>query len=537
MPWVTASQLNKEQSGGGRWVKADEYQTIKKTREERKGVADQVNTLAQEAQKADNTRAKVGRWVFEGGLKQLGKDVWQGMKNTVAATTDVAMRGTVPGMAIEELRAMRSGVGAVKDRPEGVSRMQAYETGYQGQKGRETLYEKSSGRDLATPEGKRGFVASAAEAPTYAFGGMKAEIQAGKGLLSRIASRTIASQPEAIIEAGISTAGEEKPTMKSAALNYITASLLMSGISNVAGEIKLSKAEVIDAVKKVEKETGEQLSVREIADLEEGMKQGVKPEKVIENVKKLKGIDAPINKVDDIMEAGGRRTTQTPEIKSQTLDIETGNARRNIIDETPIKPPEPIKQAQPKPQELTYESTIGESKLARGVKQKALKNKLIYGFDKRFRDLPDYDKVTVKDQGAKATDMVLNDYDRAVRVAMGEELPPHGVLPESVFVALENHAIDSKNVDLLARLANRSTLVGEATGMGQRLRMLAERNPDSAVSQMTDVIKARSKAIEKKTGKTTAKAKSDVVKDIKKKIKQPIPTKEDWTAFVSKITC
>lgn len=186
------------------------------------------------------------------------------------------------------------------------------------------------------------------------------------------------------------------------------------------------------------------------------------------------------------------------------------------------------------PPKVTRQSTIGVPALAQGTKRTAIKNKLIYGFDKTF-DLPEYEKVNVKEQGQKATDLVLNNPDHAFKVAMGEVHPPEGILPESVYVALEKYAVDNKNVDILRNLATKSSLTNEATTMGQRIRLLGERDPESAIGNIQNVARARLKAVEARTGTTVNKAISGVTKEIKSNVK-PV-TNDAWASFVNELRC
>ncbi len=177
---------------------------------------------------------------------------------------------------------------------------------------------------------------------------------------------------------------------------------------------------------------------------------------------------------------------------------------------------------------------IKESKLAKGVEAKAVKK----GIADAFEGLPEYAQVNVKQQAKEAKKLLKDDPDRALRIAMGQELPPEGLLPESVFVAVEEQAIKNKNVDVLRDLATQSNLSLEATGMGQRLRMLAERKPNSPIKIIADVQKSREAKLLKKRanrGKTIDGMKKEVAKDIKKEIK--VPKREDWGAFIKSIEC
>ena len=138
----------------------------------------------------------------------------------------------------------------------------------------------------------------------------------------------------------------------------------------------------------------------------------------------------------------------------------------------------------------------------------------------------------MKDQSVKAQDLLTKDYELAKRIAMGKELPPNDILPESVFVAVENKAIKEGDVETIRNLATASELTTEATTMGQRIRTLAERDPESPVTAIKGVAKAR----EQRVG-DTKKAKKETVSSIKKEIKKLSHTKETWADFMRSIQC
>lgn len=172
--------------------------------------------------------------------------------------------------------------------------------------------------------------------------------------------------------------------------------------------------------------------------------------------------------------------------------------------------------------------------LAKGVEAKAIENKLT----DTFGALPEYQAVNMKEQSTKAQDLLTTDPERAKRIAMGEELAPEGMLPESLFVAVENKAVKEADVETLRRLATSSGLTTEATTMGQRLRTLAERDPESPVSAINEVVKAREQAGQRKLKtKETKKLVKSEVSSIKEHIKKVAPTKEDWGSFIRSIQC
>jgi hypothetical protein len=87
---------------------------------------------------------------------------------------------------------------------------------------------------------------------------------------------------------------------------------------------------------------------------------------------------------------------------------------------------------------------------------------------------------------------------------------------------------------LLRQLAS-SVRVGEATAMGQRIRMLAERNPDSAVNKIREVVDARKKALEESSRTTVDKEKAKIKNEVDKQVKNI--QKGDWKSFIDSIEC
>lgn len=163
--------------------------------------------------------------------------------------------------------------------------------------------------------------------------------------------------------------------------------------------------------------------------------------------------------------------------------------------------------------------------LSAGVEASAIEKKLTSGFG----DLPEYQKMNMKEQAQMATELMKENYDHAKKVALGEEKPPEGLHPEAVFTAVEERALKDGDVATLRDLATRSTLTSEATTMGQRIKLLDERNPESPVKAIRDVTKAREKVASKDIKGT--------VKEIKAEIDKAKPTKQSWTDFIKEIQC
>lgn len=208
------------------------------------------------------------------------------------------------------------------------------------------------------------------------------------------------------------------------------------------------------------------------------------------------------------------------------------SSEQSTISSTEIQPTGEAQKVGRTTQTLKPIEGTGETKvrgLSQGVEAKAIENKLT----SNFGDLPEYQAVSMAEQAQRASDLITKDHETAKSIALGEKAPPKGVLPESVFVAVENKAIAEGDVQTLQDLAN-SKLSASATTMGQRIRTLGERDPTSPVGAIQEVQKARADALQ---NKDIAKQVQEGIKQIQDSIKSVKTTKETWGSFVDSITC
>jgi len=180
--------------------------------------------------------------------------------------------------------------------------------------------------------------------------------------------------------------------------------------------------------------------------------------------------------------------------------------------------------------------TVITPKLAQRVRTDAIKKKMIYGFDKTFNDMPEMDRINRKEQFSKATELVLNDPETAMKVAMGQQAAPDGILNNSVWMAAKEYAENTGDVDLMRKLGQ-SELTSRATGMGQELSMLAEKDPTSAVTKIKELADARRAAVDKRLGKNKTVAKLEQADHKAVKAATPKIDKYDWHSFVESIKC
>lgn len=245
-----------------------------------------------------------------------------------------------------------------------------------------------------------------------------------------------------------------------------------------------------------------------------------------------RGISPYSQEYKKMMEKVGRLTLEEERLGGRLVENKPTSKADQSKTLTQAKNETP-REMQTPPETATFESKSKSSTLAKKINQRAVENKLT----QTFEGLPEYDTVNVKDQIDKAYALYEFDENQAIDIALGKiPNPPDGILPETMLKVIEDSAIRSGNVDLLRRLATESTLSGEASVMGQRLRMLAERDPNSAVAKIQEVAKARIKAAENSLkGETVNSAIKKEVKAIKEAT--PKVTKLSWNQFIEGIQC
>ncbi|MDD3999869.1 MAG: hypothetical protein PHX62_03125 [Bacilli bacterium] len=198
-----------------------------------------------------------------------------------------------------------------------------------------------------------------------------------------------------------------------------------------------------------------------------------------------------------------------------------------------VKAPK-VKTEVPKIEPVKVERTIGTPSISKRIETQTVEK----GLTEAFKDMPDYEKVSRGDQAIKVQEILDTDPDKAIRIALGKELPTNGALPESVLIAVKNNALETGNTDLLVRLATEEGGVArESSILGQRIKMLDETNPDDAFTNIKRVVNERRSALEQKTGKKMGQILKEETTKIKNELDKVKPKKDVWLAFVSEIQC
>lgn len=228
-----------------------------------------------------------------------------------------------------------------------------------------------------------------------------------------------------------------------------------------------------------------------------------------------------------------------PKSDLPTINLDTGRTTKGSVSRVePIVSPQgetiPFKPAPTSRIKEVKPVGTGEARLSRlaaSVDARAVEEGL-----SRLKDLPEYQTMNVEEQATLAQHLIETNPAVALQIARGERLPPAGLHPEAVFVALENAALKAGDIDLLRSLAE-GNLSTQATAMGQRIRLLGERNPESPVKIIRDIQESRQKNIETKSAVKFEKAQEKVVEDIKTEVKKAAPNKETWESFIKTLEC
>lgn len=468
--------------------------------------------------------------------KEVGKGMLRAGVETGAAIGDVVSR-TSP---IEPIRNIGSGIQEVANRQPGVPMSLAYEKGVMESKARPLMLEKLTGENLKNDDGTvnwdfaRKFVGRAMEAPTYAYAGaVQASELATKGLLSRIVERTVKTLPEAGVNTALQTGQEGN--IDNLGTNFLANALLMSGVSNIVGEIKLPKDILNKTVSDIEVQVGK-LTPEQKIDVQDALKQGVKSEDILTNLQKVVKNEVTPDEVAEKMNAAIEPSkVEAPEVKeSPTVEPAATTEALPLKEGTPVSTtkveaaPETVKVPQSQMPVGTGKEKVSrlEARMTGNLKAMTPEQRDAIG-------LSTYNVMNKKENITAAAEYVTNKPDDGIKILSGEMEPPKGILKNSIYVAMENAAHD--DVGLARKLASLSS-----TRAGQELSILSEALEDSPVKAMREVSDARIQATEKrlKSGSVskarneiTGKAKETVDKTVTKAIK------EDWNSFVDSIKC
>jgi len=215
--------------------------------------------------------------------------------------------------------------------------------------------------------------------------------------------------------------------------------------------------------------------------------------------------------------------------KSQLTDI--WNKAQGVI-KTTTKATDKLLET--KPNNEMVESTKGvPTKVALSMEAKSIEADLKV----EFKTLAEYDATTIKEQSRLISNIMKTNIERAKRIALGKEELPAGLKGATVISEMEKYAMRTKDGELMLELAN-SKLVTATSEAGQTMRLIQERDPDSATAQIKEIQKALKEASKvKMKGKTATEIKEELNKAFQDKLDKTKITKEEFDSFINDIIC
>lgn len=193
-----------------------------------------------------------------------------------------------------------------------------------------------------------------------------------------------------------------------------------------------------------------------------------------------------------------------------------------------IQKPKPKEKSGIEPVKASGKNT--KSKLGERI-SKAAVEKNLGDFSK---DTPGYDKSNVKERAAAVHDMIKNDPERAIRIALGQETAPSDFHATDMYRVLADEAFKNGDAEIIHQLGTESTIPRQASGAGQFIQGLAGSDVLSPVKILQDIRKSWDASIAKKEGKGAIKQE---VRSMKLETKKAVSKRPSWEQFIQEIQC
>ena len=237
--------------------------------------------------------------------------------------------------------------------------------------------------------------------------------------------------------------------------------------------------------------------------------------------------------------------------KEQTTDIGTNSretARETQNSGTPEGEPTSTISEEPKEVNPTSKNQrVGSLKPIEGTgetKQRGLaKNTeaaaIAAGITKGFENLPEYKVLSNAPQIQKASQIIANDVNQAVRMATGKEKAPDDVLPGFLYAGLKDKALKGElPPETLQELAQSDWLAKQGTTAGQIVQSFRNVDPLDPIKSLNDIVKVREENFAKRTGRESiGKTRDRVVNQIASETKKNNLQFKDWSSFIKSIEC
>lgn len=255
----------------------------------------------------------------------------------------------------------------------------------------------------------------------------------------------------------------------------------------------------------------------------------------------VKDISAPVKPIEntkpEIVKA-----EKVPKIKNTQKAIAskssvpmTTNSYGKLIPQTsvslPKSEPAAVAQSVKLPSETSIAPKEGVSKIGQSIAQKAKDAGL-----PEIKETAKFETMKVKDQAEQAKSLRENNIDNFRSIIRGEAPLPEGVKGQAVINEMEAHLKEHPSADLAYELAN-SPLVTAGSEAAQEMRLMAEREPDSAMARIQEI---KSNMIKKAGGtEKLTKARLADKKEITTATEKIHLSTEDlsWNKFLTSIEC
>lgn len=215
-------------------------------------------------------------------------------------------------------------------------------------------------------------------------------------------------------------------------------------------------------------------------------------------------------------------------IKQTTNEIiDKGRQAPSLIASTPTTAKPEIDLSVPAKESLeTIQPVISQNIETQAISQKIAD---------KFEDIPNVPKMNMKESIDNAVNLSDLDFEKAKRVALGDEKPPTNTEIGFVYEAVKEKAIKNNDWQLLRELAtNPNAAPTQATRAGQIVKSFDTLNDSTdPVELMQKVVDSRKKGISLIKKNEVAKS-TRLIKDSLEKAK---PKKNDWVEFINSIEC
>lgn len=192
------------------------------------------------------------------------------------------------------------------------------------------------------------------------------------------------------------------------------------------------------------------------------------------------------------------------------------------------------------PEEPLVKEGIIQAPIVEGTgewKTRGLAQRIANEVEDTFGELPQYQVVSRDIALNQVQQIIQQDYQKAVKMALGEEPVPPGILPGWMWTAVKNHALLNKDYDTLNKFKSPNAMATFATILGQNVQAFADANPVDPIAIQHKLAKVAEKKIEERTGKKIGEIKKQQAKVFNKNLQENLPTQQDWVNFFDSIVC